>query len=91
MEADIIKVMKNQGLVITEKRIWIIEAICQVGFVADVETFWLNLRAIRPVSWATTHQTLRLMTECGILRKKRRGHRLLSYHLVAIQDHEDPH
>ncbi len=85
MEADIIEALKERGLVMTEKRIWIVKAICQAGFIPDVETFWLELRETRPVSWSTIHSTLRLMTLCGILQRESEGHRLISYLLVDTE------
>lgn len=86
MKADIIKAMKNQGLVVTEQRMCIIEAVCRIRFIADVEVFWLDLRASRPVSWATIYNTLRVLTECGILQRERRGRRFISYRLIAEQN-----
>jgi len=83
METDIIEVMKNQGLMITEQRMWIIEAVCQARVIADIEAFWLDLRAIRPISWATIYNTLRILTECGILQKESRGSRFISYRLIG--------
>ena len=86
MEAEIIEIielLKNQGLMITEQRMWIIEAVCQAGFIANVEAFWLKLRETRSISRAATHHTLRLMSRFGILRREGQEDKLISYRLQA--------
>lgn len=84
MEANIIQVLKDHGLIITEKRLLIVKAVCKIGLITDVETFWLELREAHPVSWATVHSTLRLMTQYGFLQKENYGTRLVSYQLSMV-------
>jgi Fe2+ or Zn2+ uptake regulation protein len=84
MDADIIRFMKKQGLRITESRIRIIEAICRSGgFISNVETLWFDLRATQPISRATIYNTVRLMSQFGILQGECRENGLISYRFAA--------
>lgn len=82
MEENIIATMHKRGLKVSKKRIWIVEAICRVKFILDVEEFWISLRSVRPVSWATTYSTLRVLSEHGIIEKVNKGSKAVTYRLV---------
>lgn len=86
METEILEILQKQGVMMSEKRVWIVEAICEAGFIKDVEDFWLDLRATRPISWSTLHSTLRLMSMYGILERENRGSKSISYRLIPLRD-----
>lgn len=69
MEKDILARMREKGLKISQKRIWIVEAVCDAKCIRDVGAFWMHLRSVKPVSWATTYSTLRVLSEYGIIEK----------------------
>jgi|GEM_PF-2053199 len=84
MEAEILRILKKLGIRITKSRIQVVTAICQTGgFIPNVETFWLELRAISPISRATVYNTVRLMAQFGILQAEYREYRFISYRFVT--------
>lgn len=85
-EEQIITFLKDKGLLITDKRDWIIRNICQVEIITDIEEFWIKLRLIRPVSWATIYSTLRLMYQHGLLLRHVRGYKMISYELAHLEE-----
>lgn len=84
MQTDIIRVLEKRGFRITESRMRVIRAICLAGgFIANVEIFWLGLRAVQPISRATVYNTVRLMVQSGILQGEYQEHRFTSYRFAA--------
>ncbi|WDF70722.1 transcriptional repressor [Sphingobacterium oryzagri] len=81
MYERIISAMQEKGIIISQKRIWIVEAICRAGNVCDVEEFWLSLRKRHPISWATTYNTLRVLHDYGILEKEVSGSKSIAYYV----------
>ncbi len=64
------------------------EAICRAGLIVDVEAFWITLRANRPISLATTYNTFRLMTQYGLLERKKEGSRFVYYRQTSPVNQE---
>lgn len=80
-ENRILQFMKDRGVIISRQRAWIIGAICHTPVIPDVDQFWINLRRSKPVSWATTHSTFRVLNEMGVVEKIRRNQRKVGYTL----------
>lgn len=74
--------MLEKGIRLSKKRMWIVQEVYQVGFIENVEEFWIHLRAIRQVSWATTYNTLRILSEYGIIEKINIDSKSIAYRLV---------
>ncbi|WP_437917987.1 transcriptional repressor [Sphingobacterium sp. LRF_L2] len=78
---QVIELMREKGITISENRIVIVEEVCRMRAIMDVEKFWLDLRAVHKISWATTYNVLRVMSEYGILKRTKREGRAVSYYL----------
>lgn len=83
MQNQIISRMIDKGIKVSKKRIWIVEEVYQVKFITNVEEFWMHLRSIRPVSWATTYNTLRILSEYGIIEKINKDSKAIAYRLIS--------
>ena len=77
----ILNVLREKGIKISRQRAWIIAALCRHPVVPDVEQFWLKLRSSKRVSWATTHSTIRILADIGVLEKFTHSRRNAGYKL----------
>ncbi len=80
---QIIAGLAGQGYLISQQRRILINALCRLGEIHDVERFWMELRDTHGISWATVYSNLNLLTRAGWLSRQGRGVRNYSYRLVT--------
>jgi len=86
MEDIILDTLRQRSIKISSKRAWIVQEVCAMKTIKDIECFWLVLRSKRQVSWATIYSTLRLLNENGFLHKTNVGQRAVAYNLIAVDE-----
>ena len=61
--------LSQEGYLLSPQRLCIIKALCEQERVSDLERLWIDLRESHAVSWATVHNTVRLLERLGCLIK----------------------
>lgn len=82
-KANLIKLLESKGIAVSSKREKLLELLCEMGEVADITEFWLRLRLLTPISWATTYNFLRIMAQNGMLEKTSQDARNIRYRLLG--------
>lgn len=67
--------LKKRDVVLTSKRLAILEAVSRELVIEDVEEFWINLRTHTNISWATVHVFLGMLSNYGLLERQKKGNR----------------
>ncbi|MFD2599274.1 hypothetical protein ACFSQ3_09940 [Sphingobacterium corticis] len=67
---NILTLLSREGYLLSPQRLCIIKALCEREHVSDLERLWIDLRESHAVSWATVHNTVRLLESLGCLIKK---------------------
>lgn len=59
--------MTDNGYVVSEKRLIIIDVLCKIKHIQSVDDFWWTIRRQHNISWATVYNTIRLLVQIGCL------------------------
>lgn len=57
--------LTDKGYIISQHRRIIIDHICKIKCIENVDDFWISIRQQHTISWTTVYNTLRLLKELG--------------------------
>ena len=76
----------KHGYIISMQRRVLIDALCELKEISDIEDFWINLRMQHPISWATVYTNINLLMKAGWLKKDGRSINHSVYRITAQQN-----